>query len=108
MKKIILDLRTVNNRDELYDIIAERFEFPDYFGRNLDALYDCLTEICEYTCVGLLLPALRGASGDDPDFDVPSDDAFHAYLQKCRTAFLDAEEANERLCVIDFSGKDKP
>ncbi|WP_433269785.1 barstar family protein [Actinosynnema sp. CS-041913] len=25
--------------------IGEAMEFPDYYGRNLDALYDCLTDL---------------------------------------------------------------
>ena len=28
-----------------HDYIAEALDFPDYYGKNLDALYDCLTEI---------------------------------------------------------------
>lgn len=31
--------------DGFYDEISRAFRFPDYFGRNLDALYDCLTEL---------------------------------------------------------------
>ncbi|HVW40523.1 MAG TPA: barstar family protein [Amycolatopsis sp.] len=27
------------------DAIAEALSFPDWFGRNLDALYDCLTDL---------------------------------------------------------------
>lgn len=30
--------------DELYRRFSEGFHFPSYFGFNLDALYDCLTE----------------------------------------------------------------
>lgn len=31
-----------------HDYIKEALNFPDYYGKNLDALYDCLTEIdCE-------------------------------------------------------------
>ena len=31
-----------------HDYLAEALNFPDYYGKNLDALYDCLTEIdCE-------------------------------------------------------------
>ena len=27
--------------------IARAFDFPDYYGKNLDALYDCLTDLPE-------------------------------------------------------------
>ncbi|MBQ2613475.1 MAG: barstar family protein [Methanobrevibacter sp.] len=31
-----------------HDYLAEVLNFPEYYGKNLDALYDCLTEIdCE-------------------------------------------------------------
>ena len=28
-----------------HDYLKEVFNFPDYYGKNLDALYDCLCEI---------------------------------------------------------------
>ena len=28
-----------------HDYLAEALNFPDYYGKNLDALYDCLCEI---------------------------------------------------------------
>lgn len=35
-------------KEKGHDYIAEALDFPDYYGKNLDALYDCLTEIdCE-------------------------------------------------------------
>ncbi|MFF5991563.1 barstar family protein [Prauserella flavalba] len=36
-----------NHPDKLgtLDAIAAALSFPDYFGRNLDALYDCLTDL---------------------------------------------------------------
>ena len=31
-----------------HDYLMEALNLPDYYGKNLDALYDCLTEIdCE-------------------------------------------------------------
>ncbi|HET6286861.1 MAG TPA: barstar family protein [Amycolatopsis sp.] len=36
--------KTVDKASTL-DAIAEALSFPDYFGKNLDALYDCLTDL---------------------------------------------------------------
>ncbi|MFE5503574.1 barstar family protein [Amycolatopsis japonica] len=36
--------RTVD-KDSTLDAIAEALSFPEYFGKNLDALYDCLTDL---------------------------------------------------------------
>ena len=32
-------------KSEGHDYLKEALNFPDYYGKNLDALYDCLTEI---------------------------------------------------------------
>lgn len=31
--------------EEGHNYLKEVLNFPDYYGKNLDALYDCLTEI---------------------------------------------------------------
>lgn len=43
MKTIELDGKLI--KEEGHDYLMEAFDFPDYYGKNLDALYDCLTEI---------------------------------------------------------------
>lgn len=42
MKTIILDFTNCKYIDEIYEIMKKEFGFPDYFGKNLDALWDCL------------------------------------------------------------------
>lgn len=45
MKKYIVDFRKVNNIAEAHKELKESLNFPDYYGENLDALNDCLSEI---------------------------------------------------------------
>ena len=43
MKKIILNGTEIINREELHRQLKEKLDLPDYYGKNLDALWDCLT-----------------------------------------------------------------
>ena len=43
MLNIILDGNLMTDRNATHDLLAESFRFPDYYGRNLDALYDLLS-----------------------------------------------------------------
>ncbi|WP_407377308.1 barstar family protein [Methanobrevibacter sp.] len=43
---MILDGEAIKKKGHEY--LMEALDLPDYYGRNLDALYDCLTEMdCE-------------------------------------------------------------
>jgi len=44
MIKIILDGSKMKNEKVTHKMLKEIFEFPDYYGKNLDALWDCLTD----------------------------------------------------------------
>ena len=44
IETIILDGERMQNRRAAHDHLAERLGLPEYYGRNLDALYDLLTE----------------------------------------------------------------
>jgi len=37
-----------------HDYLKEVLNFPDYYGKNLDALYDCLCEIGTETSITLI------------------------------------------------------
>lgn len=36
---------SLGSADQLFDALADAFRFPDYFGRNWDALNDCLGDL---------------------------------------------------------------
>ena len=44
MMRVIIDGRRIHCREHLYNEIGQVLELPDYFGYNLDDLYDILTE----------------------------------------------------------------
>ena len=43
----ILDGRTIDSRETLHQRLFELLHLPAWYGRNLDALHDCLTELRE-------------------------------------------------------------
>lgn len=40
-----VDFDGVNSRYTMYDKIKNGLDFPDYFGANLSAIWDCLTDM---------------------------------------------------------------
>ncbi len=45
MKQITLSCATLKTKDALHAALAEALDFPDWYGANLDALYDCLQDL---------------------------------------------------------------
>lgn len=45
MKQIVLDCSKIEDRKQLHEALARELEFPEWYGHNLDALHDCLTEL---------------------------------------------------------------
>lgn len=45
MEEKIIDCTKIKTREDLHRIFRETLSFPDWYGNNLDALHDCLTEI---------------------------------------------------------------
>jgi len=82
MKKAILDGNVIKDRADLHDALKSSLGLPEWYGRNLDALYDCLTDISEDTTIVIkdadalkkslgayaegLLSVLRGAADKNP------------------------------------------
>ena len=45
MKQITLDGNILADAALVHDYLKEQLQFPEYYGKNLDALYDCLTDL---------------------------------------------------------------
>ena len=39
------NLAQAQSKQDVLDAIAASFQFPPHFGKNLDALYDCMTDL---------------------------------------------------------------
>lgn len=45
MKRVILDCGGITDARQLHAALKEALQFPEWYGHNLDALMDCLTEL---------------------------------------------------------------
>ena len=63
MTHIVIDGAAIRDREGLHGLLAERLDLPAWYGRNLDALHDCLTDLREVTVVlrnaGAMTAALK-------------------------------------------------
>ena len=75
MKEITINCATIASMAEIHEILARELNFPQWYGRNLDALHDCLTDLSADTAIILadaakadprLIAVLRDASGENP------------------------------------------
>ncbi len=86
MKKKIVDLRGITDKKDLHELLKKKLRFPEYYGCNLDALYDVMTE----PRYGMELTLLADDTTDSRLFD--------SLLETLR----DAEESNSGLKVKVF------
>lgn len=53
---VILNGAELTSRRALHDFLQQALSLPDYYGRNLDALYDCLTDLREPVALRVTVP----------------------------------------------------
>lgn len=87
MKTVTLALARMQSIRQLHKYLRAELELPDYYGENLDALYDCLTEVCEP--VILKIPQAAVAAGSELGW----------YGARLLTVVQDAAAANPNLQV---------
>lgn len=86
---MILDLNEFKNIAQVHEYLAEELGFSDYYGANLDALYDMLNEFVRPITIEITgLENLNGQFAEDMDHML---DMFE-YLQ---------EESEGFHCLVD-------
>ena len=82
MKEYTIDCSRIESMAALHELLARELRFPGWYGRNLDALHDCLTAICEDTQITFLhfpalpfptaglLGVLRDSENENPKLDI--------------------------------------
>ena len=80
--EVTLDLTRLTDRVHAHLYLQEQFDFPDWYGKNLDALYDCLTEYppCRIVlanghvtcdgCAPAILDTIRDAAAENPALEL--------------------------------------
>lgn len=86
MRTITLASENMLDIEMLHEYLQEELSLPDYYGKNLDALYDCLCDIEEELLIQL------------PEV-VCENDYLGRYGEKLIAVFEDASEENTYLKV---------
>ena len=86
MRDIVLDICAFDTKAAMHQYLKNQLEFSDYYGANLDALYDELTSTTENTALTLRYAAK------------PMGEMAH-YLPRVLEVFQDAAQENYHLSV---------
>lgn len=83
-------LQDIADKAALHDRLIQVLDLPDYYGRNLDALYDILTERGEQTILWVY-----------PDADTAQ--RLNGYAEALLNTLRDAAAENPALslCIVD-------
>ncbi len=93
MKTICIDGCQVTSRSQAHAYLKTQLQLPDYYGRNLDALYDCLLDIGEQTQLTIL------------HWDVCTT-VLGEYAQRLLNVMVQATEENSVLSIIMVPAKE--
>lgn len=86
MKSIILDGRILADYEKAHDYLKEELGLPEYYGKNLDALYDCLTEMQD---TEIQITEISKAVEQEESF----------YFKRMLRVFREAAEENENIKI---------
>ncbi|MBQ7216847.1 MAG: barstar family protein [Synergistaceae bacterium] len=84
MMRVVLDALRLQRKDEAHKYLREALDFPEYYGGNLDALHECLTEL----------------DGAVIEF-VNTDKVSGGYFARVMEVFTDSAEENPALKILE-------
>ena len=82
MKQIILDGNILADAAKVHDYLMEMLDFPEYYGKNLDALHDCLTDL------------------EDVEITITAPEEDGAIFQRILRVFKASENENDSIKLI--------
>ena len=100
MNVVILDGTTAPTKEALHQHLAKELNFPDWYGGNLDALFDMLGDITEDMDI-IFTEDEEGSCGEwvvDSGSAMRSDE-MNRLLKNVRRVIEDASEENSHLSI---------
>ena len=91
MKKITIDFNGCRTYHKFHQILKEAFDFPNYYGENLDALWDCLDNYCDFD----LIVEIKGFNS------LPKE--LKQYIPKVMNVFDDVTESTPNIKFVIIS-----
>ena len=81
MIEVSLDGMILSEKENVHNYLKQTLGFPEHYGKNLDALYDCLTDL------------------QDMEIKIHTSGQENVYLQRIIRVFKDAAEENNKIKV---------
>lgn len=51
MRELVVDGNKINDMADIHSLFAKELSFPEWYGNNLDALRDCLTDVSDEVAI---------------------------------------------------------
>ena len=84
MRELWIKGEEFDSLEEVHDFLRQQLDFPEYYGENLSALYDCLTDLGEDTRLVI-------------DWEQVEDEVLLDGLERMAEVRQDAQEENDYL-----------
>ena len=87
MRTVILNAADCASQEALHAFLARQLGFPTWYGNNLDALHDCLSEVRDETSI--VIPNVAAL-----------EEQLGSYIRKLLRVLIDASSENPRVHLI--------